>query len=261
MTNKLIIQGLRKSFGANEVLRGIDFTCASGEVICVLGPSGSGKSTMLRCLNHLEKPDAGIVIIDGDVIGYDVRGDFLVEKAEHQIEFQRRNVGMVFQKFNLFPHLTAQQNIALAPIKVLGDQPDQAKQAALELLRKVGLPDKADAYPAQLSGGQQQRIAIARALAMRPSLMLFDEPTSALDPELVGEVLKTMADLAREGMTMIVVTHEVEFAREAATRIVFMDGGVIVEQGPPEEVLRFPKSPRLQSFLARVLQNKPTDTA
>lgn len=257
MSNTLVTRGLRKSFGPNQVLRGIDLTCDSGEVICVLGPSGSGKSTLLRCINHLERPDAGIVMINGEAIGYDVRGSFLVEKTEHQVEFQRRQIGMVFQRFNLFPHITVEQNVALAPIKVLGDPPAKARQAAQDLLHKVGLADKANVYPFQLSGGQQQRVAIARALAMRPSLMLFDEPTSALDPELVGEVLTTMADLARDGMTMIVVTHEIQFAREAATRVVFMDEGVIVEQGTPEDILHSPKSPRLQSFLARVLQSSP----
>jgi polar amino acid transport system ATP-binding protein len=246
-------RGVRKRFGLQEVLRGIDLDVRSGEVVVLMGPSGSGKSTFLRCVNHLEQLDGGSIEVDGSYIGYARRGDRLHHLGDREIARQRRAVGMVFQQFNLFPHLTALQNVCEAPIGVLGEARGAATERGRELLERVGLAEKAGAYPRHLSGGQQQRVAIARALAMRPTLMLFDEPTSALDPELVGEVLATMGDLAREGLTMLVVTHEVGFARQVADRVVFMDGGVVVEQGPPAEVLERPRSPRTQAFLKRFL--------
>ena len=246
-------EGVRKSFGQLEVLRGIDLQVAPGEVCCLLGPSGSGKSTFLRCVNHLESVSAGRLWVDGQLVGYRQRGDKLHELRESEIAQRRRDIGMVFQRFNLFPHLTAVGNIMEAPVQVLGESRAEARQRALTLLERVGLADKADAYPAMLSGGQQQRVAIARALAMRPKLMLFDEPTSALDPELVGEVLDVMRDLAAEGMTMMVVTHEMGFAREVADTVVFMDGGVVVEAGTPAQVLGDPQHERTRAFLAKVL--------
>jgi polar amino acid transport system ATP-binding protein len=243
------IAGLHKSFGALEVLRGIDFEVAAGEVVCVIGPSGSGKSTLLRCVNMLEQPTAGRVRIAGTE----------VTDPECDIDAVRRRIGMVFQQFNLFPHLTALDNVAIAQRKVLRRPKHQAAEIARDNLVKVGLGDKADAYPAQLSGGQQQRVAIARALAMGPEVMLFDEPTSALDPELVGDVLGVMRRLAVDGMTMLVVTHEMSFAREVADRVVFMDDGVIVEQGPPAQVIGDPSHERTRAFLSRVL-NPATGT-
>lgn len=245
--------GIRKSFGHTEVLRGIDLEVHRGQVVCLLGPSGAGKSTFLRCLNHLETIDAGQVWVDGKPIGFELRGGKLHELREREVAKQRRDIGMVFQRFNLFGHRTALENITEGPIRVLGVAGDVARKDGLALLDRVGLADRGDAYPAQLSGGQQQRVAIARSLAMKPKLMLFDEPTSALDPELVGEVLSVMNSLAQEGMTMVVVTHEISFAAEAADEIVFMADGSIVETGPPERVLKNPEHERTRQFLARVL--------
>jgi polar amino acid transport system ATP-binding protein len=244
---------LAKSFGSNEVLRHINMEVHRGEVTCLIGPSGSGKSTFLRCINHLEKYDRGELLVDGVRVGFDLRNGKLYERTTSEIAKDRSDIGMVFQRFNLFPHLTALANVTIGPIKVRGMSPSDAKQRARDLLERVGLGAKADAYPSQLSGGQQQRVAIARALAMDPKLMLFDEPTSALDPELVGEVLDVMRDLARSGMTMIVVTHEMGFAREVATSAYFMDQGIIYESGDPKEILVRPQSERLQSFLSKVL--------
>jgi polar amino acid transport system ATP-binding protein len=244
---------VHKSFGPLEVLRGIDLTVARGEVVCVLGPSGSGKSTLLRCINHLEQVTSGRILVDGKLVGYRERNGRLYELGSSELSLQRREIGMVFQRFNLFPHLSVLTNIAQAPQLVRKETHDAADRRARELLELVGLSDKIAAYPHQLSGGQQQRVAIARALAMQPKLMLFDEPTSALDPELVGEVLAVMRRLAAEGMTMIVVTHEIDFARDAADRVVFMDGGVVVEQGPPTEMLDRPRHERTRSFLKRLL--------
>ncbi|MEV6525585.1 amino acid ABC transporter ATP-binding protein [Longispora sp. NPDC051575] len=249
----ITISGVHKRFGLHEVLRGIDLQIAAGEVCCVLGPSGSGKSTLLRCVNHLEKINAGQITVDGHLIGYRQKGDKLYEMREKEIAAQRRDIGMVFQRFNLFPHLTALENIMEGPSQVLGRSRAECKTKALELLTRVGLGDRGGAYPSQLSGGQQQRVAIARALAMEPKVMLFDEPTSALDPELVGEVLDVMRDLARSGMTMMVVTHEIGFAREVGDSLVFMDGGVIVEAGAPREVLANPQHERTKAFLSKVL--------
>jgi polar amino acid transport system ATP-binding protein len=242
-----------KSFGSHQVLKGISLEVSRGEVMCLLGPSGSGKSTFLRCINHLERVDAGRLLVDGSLVGYTEHGGVLHEMTTRQITAQRRAIGMVFQQFNLFPHMTALDNITLAPRNTLGTARDTAEREARELLERVGLGDKAGHYPAQLSGGQQQRVAIARALAMHPQLMLFDEPTSALDPELVGDVLAVMRDLAASGMTMIVVTHEMGFAREAADRVVFMDDGLVVESGSPATVLEAPQHPRTQAFLSKVL--------
>ncbi|WP_170215134.1 amino acid ABC transporter ATP-binding protein [Micromonospora aurantiaca] len=244
---------VHKSFGPLEVLKGIDLEVRSGEVCCLLGPSGSGKSTFLRCINHLEKIDAGRIWVDGDLIGYRERGGKLHEMRDREVAAQRRAIGMVFQRFNLFPHMTVLQNVMEAPVLLRQAKKAQAREHAAQLLDRVGLGDKLGAYPGQLSGGQQQRVAIARALAMRPKLMLFDEPTSALDPELVGEVLDTMKDLARDGMTMIVVTHEIGFAREVGDHLVFMDGGVVVEQGDPRKVISAPRHERTKAFLAKVL--------
>ncbi|MEU8069914.1 amino acid ABC transporter ATP-binding protein [Micromonospora sp. NPDC049151] len=244
---------VHKSFGPLEVLKGIDLEVRSGEVCCLLGPSGSGKSTFLRCINHLEKIDAGRIWVDGDLIGYRERGGKLYEMRDKDVAAQRRAIGMVFQRFNLFPHMTVLQNVMEAPVLLRQAKKAEAREHAAQLLDRVGLGDKLGAYPGQLSGGQQQRVAIARALAMRPKLMLFDEPTSALDPELVGEVLDTMKNLARDGMTMIVVTHEIGFAREVGDHLVFMDGGVVVEQGDPREVISAPQHERTKAFLAKVL--------
>ncbi|MGO4740600.1 amino acid ABC transporter ATP-binding protein [Bosea sp. 2KB_26] len=244
---------IHKSFDHLEVLKGIDLDVMPGEVVVILGPSGSGKSTFLRCINHLEAINKGFIEVDGEQIGYRMRNGRLQKLTGNGIARQRRKIGMVFQQFNLYPHMTALENVIEAPIGVHGMNRRDATTEALELLDRVGLSDKAASYPRQLSGGQQQRVAIARALAIKPKLMLFDEPTSALDPELVGEVLTTMRDLARQGLTMIVVTHEIGFAREAADRVVFMDGGKIVEMGRPEEVMDNPRHPRTQAFLARFL--------
>ena len=242
-----------KNFGALHVLKGVTLNVSRGEVLCMVGPSGSGKSTFLRCINHLEQVNAGRLYVDGELIGYRERGGKLHEMAPRDAARQRRDIGMVFQHFNLFPHRTALENIVEAPMRVKRVKKDAALARAKDLLDQVGLAAKADAYPAQLSGGQQQRVAIARALAMNPKLMLFDEPTSALDPELVGEVLGVMKKLASEGMTMVVVTHEMGFAREVADQLVFMDGGVIVESGAPREVLSNPQHDRTKAFLSKVM--------
>ena len=242
-----------KAFHGNEVLKGIDMDVHRGEVVCLLGPSGSGKTTFLRCINQLETIDGGRIWVDGDLIGYreDDKG-VLHHLDDKQIAAQRRDIGMVFQRFNLFPHKTALENIIEAPMQVKGVSKKQATARAVELLERVGLADKPRAYPGALSGGQQQRVAIARALAMDPKLMLFDEPTSALDPELVGDVLAVMRDLAQAGMTMIVVTHEMSFAREVADRVVFMDAGIVVEEGPPAQVIGNPQHERTRTFLRRM---------
>ncbi len=242
-----------KRFGRLEVLRGIDLQVQRSEVMCIIGPSGSGKSTFLRCINHLEKIDAGRLWVDGRLVGYRQRGEKLLELRESEVAAQRRSIGMVFQRFNLFPHKTALENVTEAPIVVGREPRAKARERGAELLAQVGLADKANTYPAQLSGGQQQRVAIARALAMRPQLMLFDEPTSALDPELVGEVLAVMRQLAEEGMTMIVVTHEMGFAREVGDSLVFMDEGKVVEAGRPREVISKPQHERTRAFLSKVL--------
>jgi len=245
-------EGVHKRFGRLEVLKGISLEVEPGEVMCLLGPSGSGKSTFLRCINHLEKINSGRLSVDGELVGYRQVGERLHELREADVARKRAEIGMVFQHFNLFPHMTAIDNVACAPIRVKGVARDAARASARELLGRVGLADKAGSYPSQLSGGQQQRVAIARALAMEPKLMLFDEPTSALDPELVGEVLAVMQRLAREGMTMI-VTHEIGFARGVADTVVFMDGGVVVESGKPAEVLENPRHERTRAFLSKVL--------
>jgi ABC-type polar amino acid transport system ATPase subunit len=242
-----------KSFGTNQVLKSISLEVKRGEVMCLVGPSGSGKSTFLRCINHLEVLSAGRLSVDGQLIGYREAHGKLYEMAPKEAAKQRRDIGMVFQRFNLFPHMTALENVMEAPLQVKGEPKAKVRQRALDLLDRVGLADRADYYPAHLSGGQQQRVAIARALAMEPKLMLFDEPTSALDPELVGEVLDVMKELAKSGMTMIVVTHEMGFAREVADSLVFMDGGVVVESGDPREVLANPQHQRTQAFLSKVL--------
>lgn len=242
-----------KSFGSHTVLRDISLTVNRGEVVCIIGPSGSGKSTFLRCINHLEKLDGGRIMVDDSLIGYRQRGDKIYELKPKEAAEQRKDIGMVFQRFNLFPHLTVLENIIEAPTQVKRQSKDEATARGMELLARVGLAEKAKAYPASLSGGQQQRVAIARALAMDPKLMLFDEPTSALDPELVGEVLDVMKQLAKDGMTMIVVTHEMGFAREVADSLVFMDGGVVVESGDPREVLSNPQHDRTRAFLSKVL--------
>ncbi|MGW5265809.1 amino acid ABC transporter ATP-binding protein [Microbispora sp. NPDC004025] len=247
------VRGVHKSYGSLEVLRGVDLQVRAGEVTVVIGPSGSGKSTLLRSINHLEKIDRGYVTIDGEFIGYRRSGDRLYELQERDILRQRTHIGFVFQNFNLFPHLTVRQNVTEAPVSAQGRPRDEVEALAAELLEQVGLSDKSGAYPRQLSGGQQQRVAIARALALRPKVVLFDEPTSALDPELVGEVLEVMKGLARSGTTMIVVTHEIGFAREVADTVVFMDAGRIVEQGPPPQVLDRPRHDRTRAFLSKVL--------
>ncbi len=246
-------EGVHKRFGRLEVLKGIDLEVAQGEVMCLLGPSGSGKSTFLRCINHLEKINAGRLSVDGELVGYRQRGDKLYELRDKEVCRDRAQIGMVFQHFNLFPHMTALENVTLAPTKVLGKSRKEARERGTQVLSQVGLGDKLDVYPVALSGGQQQRVAIARALAMEPKLMLFDEPTSALDPELVGDVLDAMRGLAKEGMTMIVVTHEMGFAREVADSVVFMDDGVVVESGAPADVINNPKHERTRTFLSKVL--------
>src|ERR1700727_2492958 len=247
----VLAEGVHKRFGRNEVLRGVDLRVAPGEVLCLLGPSGSGKSTFLRCINHLEKINAGRLSVDGELVGYRQVGDKLHELRESEVAQKRAEIGMVFQHFNLFGHMTALENVTCAPIRVKGVAREQARKRARELLQRVGLEDKLDAYPSQLSGGQQQRVAISRALAMEPKLMLFDEPTSALDPGLVGDVLAAMQQLARDGITMVVVTHEMGFAREVADTVVFMDAGVVVESGKPTEVLSNPQHERTRAFLSK----------
>lgn len=255
MTSTLMVEasGVHKYFGSNEVVKGIDLTVGKGEVTCLLGPSGSGKSTFLRCVNHLEEINAGSIRVDGDLVGYRQHNRRLHELDDAEIAERRSHIGMVFQQFNLFPHMTVLDNLIEAPVQVRHERPKDAAERGRELLGQVGLAEKADAYPRSLSGGQQQRVAIARALNMRPKLMLFDEPTSALDPELVGEVLDVMRGLADEGMTMIVVTHEIGFAREVADTVTFMDDGVVVESGPPEQMLDNPRKQRTRAFLAKVL--------
>lgn len=243
--------GVCKSFGKNKVLRGIDLEIKEGEVVVILGPSGSGKSTFLRCINHLEEMDSGSIVVAGDQVGYSVSGGRLRKASPSTLAKQRSHIGMVFQQFNLYPHLTIIENIIEAPVGVHKRDVAECRAQAKELLKSVGLLEKANTYPRQLSGGQQQRVAIARALAIKPRLMLFDEPTSALDPELVGEVLATMRGLAEQGLTMIVVTHEISFAKEAADRVIFMDQGVVVESGTAAEVIGNPQHPRTKSFLSR----------
>ena len=249
----LDVRGVHKWFGHLHVLQGVNLQVARGEVTCILGPSGSGKSTLLRTINQLEQVDRGRIYVDGELIGYRPRGKKLVALPERDLCRQRASIGMVFQSFNLFPHMSTLANVTEAPVGVLRRSRDEVRAEALSLLARVGLGDKADTYPRQLSGGQQQRVAIARALAMHPKLLLFDEPTSALDPELVGEVLDVIKDLAREGFTMVVVTHEISFAREVADTIMFMDDGRVVETGSPEQVLSNPTSERTRAFLSRVL--------
>ena len=253
MTPLVSVRGVHKSFGPLEVLKGIDFDVASGQVCCLIGPSGSGKSTILRCINHLEKIDAGRITVNDEVVGYRRRGDKLYEMSEKDAARQRTEIGMVFQRFNLFPHMTVGENVAYAPTVLGRETRRSGSELTTQLLERVGLSDKANSYPASLSGGQQQRVAIARALAMKPKLMLFDEPTSALDPELVGEVLDVMRGLAEGGMTMIVVTHEMGFAREVGDTVLFMDEGMVIERGHPREVLTAPQHERTRSFLAKVL--------
>jgi polar amino acid transport system ATP-binding protein len=253
MTPMVKAEQVCKSFGALRVLKGITLEIGKGEVLVMVGPSGSGKSTFLRCINHLEQVNAGRLYVDGELIGYRDKGTKLYEMSPRDAAKQRRDIGMVFQHFNLFPHRTALENVIEAPIHVKGVRKKEAVERARDLLKQVGLSEKADAYPAQLSGGQQQRVAIARALAMNPKLMLFDEPTSALDPELVGEVLGVMKKLAVEGMTMVVVTHEMGFAREVANQLVFMDEGIIMESGNPREMMANPQHERTKAFLSKVL--------
>jgi polar amino acid transport system ATP-binding protein len=246
-------EGVHKRFGRLEVLKGVSLEVAKGETVCIIGPSGSGKTTFIRCVNHLEKIDAGQITVNGQLIGYRQKNGKLVEDSEANIAKQRTQVGMVFQRFNLFPHKTALQNVTEAPVHVLGTSKGEAVETGRALLTRVGLGDKCDTYPGKLSGGQQQRVAIARALAMKPALMLFDEPTSALDPEVTGEVLDVMEELAHEGTTMIVVTHEMGFARKAADRVVMMDEGVVLEAGPPEHFFGAPDHERTKQFLSKIL--------
>jgi polar amino acid transport system ATP-binding protein len=254
MTDEMVrADNVHKSYGSLKVLKGIDLVVKPGEVCCVLGPSGSGKSTFLRCINHLEKINSGRIFVDGDLVGYRERGSKLHELKDKEVAAQRQSIGMVFQRFNLFPHMTVLANVMEAPCKAKKENKAEVRDRATTLLERVGLGDKISSYPSQLSGGQQQRVAIARALAMRPKLMLFDEPTSALDPELVGEVLDVMKGLARDGMTMVVVTHEIGFAREVGDSVVFMDDGVVVEQGRPGEVIGNPQHTRTKAFLSKVL--------
>ncbi|YAL84083.1 amino acid ABC transporter ATP-binding protein [Dermacoccaceae bacterium W4C1] len=252
MTALVHAVNVTKAFHGNEVLKGIDLDVSEGEVVCLLGPSGSGKTTFLRCINQLETINGGRIWVDGELLGYSEGGSRLQRLKDKEIARQRAEIGMVFQRFNLFPHKTALENVMEGPVQVQGKKKSESREQAIALLDRVGLAERRDHYPSQLSGGQQQRVAIARALAMQPRLMLFDEPTSALDPELVGEVLAVMRELARDGMTMIVVTHEMSFARQVADRVVFMDGGVVVEAGPPQEVLGNPQHERTKSFLTRV---------
>ena len=246
-------EGVRKSFGRVEVLKGIDMEVDPGDVVVIIGPSGSGKTTFLRCINHLEKINAGRLSVDGELVGYHQRGDKLYELHDKEVAQKRSEIGMVFQRFNLFPHMTAIENIMVGPVQVKGESKAVVRERARRLLDRVGLGDRGSAYPAQLSGGQQQRVAIARALAMESKLMLFDEPTSALDPELVGEVLEVMRDLATSGMTMVVVTHEIGFAREVGDALLFMDEGVVMESGNPRDVVTNPQHERTRQFLSKVL--------
>ncbi len=250
------IEGVHKRFGRLHVLKGIDLAVGAGEKVSIIGPSGSGKTTLLRCINYIEKPSEGHIYVNGHLLGEKRVGEAYAALDDRALARQRTEIGMVFQRFNLFPHLTASQNIEIGPVKVLKLPPAEAKARALELLEKVGLAAKRDAYPETLSGGQQQRVAIARALAMQPKLMLFDEATSALDPELVGEVLNVMAQLAAEGMTMMIVTHEMQFAEEVSDRVIFMDDGLVVEQGPPSRLFAAPSHPRTQAFLSAVLRKR-----
>jgi polar amino acid transport system ATP-binding protein len=255
-TTPIVVEatGVHKFYGRNEVLKGVDLTVKRQEVVVIIGPSGSGKTTFLRCINHLEKIRSGTIRVNGQLIGYRLgSNDKLIEDSEKNIATQRRDIGMVFQRFNLFPHMTALENIVEAPIQVRGQPADEARKVGIALLTRVGLAHKAESYPASLSGGQQQRVAIARALAMKPALMLFDEPTSALDPEMIGEVLDVMNELAREGMTMIVVSHEMGFAREVAHRVVMMDEGRVVEEGTPQQVFDEPSEERTKTFLSKIL--------
>ncbi|WP_163511975.1 amino acid ABC transporter ATP-binding protein [Fodinicola acaciae] len=247
------IRDVRRSYGPLEALRGVSLDVRHGEVVCLIGPSGSGKSTLLRCVNHLDTVDSGSILVDGELVGYRQHGNRLFELSAKEAARRRASIGMVFQQFHLFPHMTVRQNIIEAPVGVLRQPMPAAVERARDLLAQVGLADKENAYPAELSGGQQQRVAIARALAMSPKLMLFDEPTSALDPELVGEVLAVMRDLAADGMTMLVVTHEMAFARDVASRVVFMDRGQVVETGTPDQLFRAPAHDRTRAFLSRIL--------
>ncbi|MFL5347122.1 MAG: amino acid ABC transporter ATP-binding protein [Hyalangium sp.] len=253
------VEGLRKSFGEREVLRGIDLEVAAGEVVVIIGPSGCGKSTLLRCLNFLEAPTQGRIWLRGELLGRQEKEGRLVPRPEAEVDRQRAHIGMVFQRFNLFPHMTALGNVIEAPLRVKGLPRARAEEIGLRLLERVGLADRKDEYPARLSGGQQQRVAIARALAMEPEVMLFDEATSALDPELADEVLQVMQGLAREGMTMLVVTHEMGFAREVAHRVVVLDAGTVLEQGPPSVIFSQPSQPRTREFLRKVLHVRPGD--
>ena len=254
MTTTIVrAEGVEKSFGLTKVLKGIDLQVSQGEVLCIIGPSGSGKSTFLRCINHLEKIDGGLLSVNDQLVGYRQRGDKLYELKDKEICRERANIGMVFQHFHLFPHMTVLQNVIEGPVQVKGERKADAVARGRDLLERVGLGHRADAYPRELSGGQQQRVAIARALAMQPQLMLFDEPTSALDPELVGEVLDVMKDLARSGMTMVVVTHEIGFAREVGDTLVFMDDGRIIEEGKPRDVIAAPREERTRAFLSKGL--------
>jgi polar amino acid transport system ATP-binding protein len=252
-TRMVVAEDVHVAFGGQEVLKGVSFEVEQGEVMCMIGPSGSGKTTLLRCINHLVKVDSGRLMVDGDLVGYEERNGLLYELTERQIARKCATIGMVFQSFNLFPHLTALGNVVCAPIHVLGVEKSEARTNGRELLNRVGLGHKCDAYPRELSGGQQQRVAIARALAMDPKLMLFDEPTSALDPELVGDVLDVMRDLAASGMTMLVATHEMGFAREVGDQLMFLDNGQIVESGAPRAVIDSPQHERTQAFLSKVL--------
>jgi polar amino acid transport system ATP-binding protein len=254
MTTPVVVaEGVEKNFGAAKVLQGIDVVVTQGEVLCIIGPSGSGKSTFLRCINHLEKIDGGRLVVNGSLVGYRQRGNKLYELRDREIVKERQRIGMVFQHFNLFPHKTVLENVIEGPVQVKKEFRASATARARTLLERVGLAHRADAYPREMSGGQQQRVAIARALAMDPELMLFDEPTSALDPELVGEVLDVMKDLARSGMTMVVVTHEIGFAREVGSKLIFIDEGRVVESGPPRDVLTNPRHARTRAFLSKVL--------
>ncbi len=253
--------GVRKRFGGNEVLKGVDLEVHRGKVVVILGPSGSGKSTLLRCINHLERLDEGSIQVDGVQVGYVEKNGVLYEAPYRVLAEQRRHIGMVFQSFNLFPHMTVLENVMEAPVHVHGEDPAVVRPRALSLLKRVGLLDKANEYPRRLSGGQQQRVSIARALCIKPDLLLFDEPTSALDPQLVGEVLAVIRSLADEGFTMIVVTHEIPFAHDVANWVVFMADGVVVEEGKPADVIDHPKSPRLREFLKRYLSGKSGEAA